>query len=161
MTVRDPKTLYQEVILDHGRAPRNEGALADATHEATAHNPLCGDRVTLRVRVDGGAVCAARFEARGCMIARASASLLTEAIVGRSVSEALELVRTVERVVAGEPTPHADTGGVERGLERGLEPLRGGRQFPARRACITLAWHALEAALGQAGAADGVVSPPT
>ena len=138
MTTRDPKTLYQEIIVEHGRSPRNEGPLPGATHEATAKNPLCGDRVTVRVRVDGGEVREARFEARGCMIARASASLMTEAIAGRSVNDARALARTLEALACGDPPP-ADAGT--------LEPLRGVREFPARRACVTLAWHALEEAL--------------
>jgi nitrogen fixation NifU-like protein len=138
MSARDAKTLYQELILDHGNAPRNEGALEGATHEATTKNPLCGDRVTVRARVESGAVREVRFEARGCMIARASASLLTEAVAGRSVTDALALVRTVDALVAADPAPDDVTT---------LEPLRGVRDFPARRACVTLAWHALEAAL--------------
>jgi nitrogen fixation NifU-like protein len=144
MTTRDAKTLYQDLIVDHGKSPRNEGALAGATHEATTKNPLCGDRVTVRVRVDGGTVREARFEARGCMIARASASLLTEAVAGRSVEGAIDLVRTVDALVAGEPA--ATDVGV-------LEPLRGVQEFPARRACVTLAWRALEAALAPVVAA--------
>ena len=139
MTARDAKTLYQDLVVEHGRSPRNEGALAGATHEATAKNPLCGDRVTVRVRVEAGTVREARFEARGCMIARASASMMTEAITGRGVDDARELVRTLDALVTGDPPP-ADVGT--------LEPLRGVREFPARRGCVTLAWHALAQALG-------------
>ncbi len=122
MTVRDFKTLYQDLVLDHGKAPRNKGTLEGATHEATAKNPLCGDRVTVRMRVEGGMVREARFEARGCMIACASASLLTEAVVECSVERALDLVRTVDAIVAGEPHDLLGAGA--------LEALRGAQEFP-------------------------------
>jgi nitrogen fixation NifU-like protein len=134
----DAKTLYQEIILEHGKSPRNEGPLEGATREATKKNPLCGDRVTVRVRLEGDVVREARFEARGCMIARASASLLTEAIAGKSVAEARALARTVDQLANGDPPPQ------EAGA---LEPLRGVRDFPARRGCVTLAWTALDDAL--------------
>jgi nitrogen fixation NifU-like protein len=140
MTARDPKTLYQELILEHGRAPRNEGPLDGATCEATTKNPLCGDRVTVRLTIDGDQVTEARFEMRGCMIARASASLLTEAIRGQSVTRAVELGRAVNAMVAGP----ADDARAELGP---LAALGGVREFPARRACVTLPWKALEATL--------------
>jgi nitrogen fixation NifU-like protein len=139
MTEKEAKTLYQDAMVEHGKAPHNQGALPGATHEATTKNPLCGDRVTLRLRVEDDRIREARFEARGCMIARASASLLTEAVLGRSVAEAQTLVRVVEGLVTGEPFTEADAGP--------LEPLRGAKEFPARRTCVTLAWHALEASL--------------
>jgi nitrogen fixation protein NifU and related proteins len=136
--VTDAKTLYQEIVVLHGNAPHNMGPLEGATHEATKKNPLCGDRVTVRLRVEGGVVHAARFEARGCMIARASASMMTEAVTGRRVEDAVLLVATLEALVA-DAAPPPDAGA--------LEPLRGVREFPARRGCVTLAWRALEAAL--------------
>jgi nitrogen fixation NifU-like protein len=142
MTERDARTLYQELVVDHGRSPRNEGPLDGATHEATTTNPLCGDRATVRLQVDAaGVVRTARFQARGCMIARASASLLTEAVTGRRVGEAIQLARTLEVMVARD-SPPADVGP--------LEPLRGVRDFPARRSCVLLAWRALEEALSGA-----------
>jgi nitrogen fixation NifU-like protein len=130
--MKTAKELYQAVILDHGKAPRNEGPLDDATHEATLTNPLCGDRITLRVALTPAGVATARFEARGCMIARASASLLTEAIRGRTVADALALAAAVEALEELPPE---------------LEALSGAREFPARRACVTLAWRALVTAL--------------
>ena len=142
MTERDARTLYQELIVDHGRAPRNEGPLDEATHEATTTNPLCGDRVTLRLRVEGSVVTRARFEARGCMIARASASLLTETITGIGLSEAVGLARALEALVRGDAPP------VDLGKLGKLEALRGVREFPARRSCALLAWQALESAAG-------------
>jgi nitrogen fixation NifU-like protein len=145
MTPRDAKTLYQELILDHGKAPRNEGPLAGSTHDATAKNPLCGDRVTVHLQVEGDLVLAARFEARGCMIARASASILTELVVGKTVKDVRALVPVLESLVTPGELEGADaTADTNAGS---LEPLRGVREFPARRACVTLAWHALESAL--------------
>lgn len=134
----EAKALYQDVIVDHGKRPHNHGALAEATHEATAHNPLCGDRVTLRLRVEADRIAEAKFEARGCMIATASGSLLTEALHGRSIEEALRLADTIDEVVSGAELP-ADLGD--------LEALRGAREFPGRKACVTLAWQALRAAI--------------
>lgn len=134
----DAKTLYQELVLDHGKTPRNEGPLPGATHEATAHNPLCGDRVTLRLLLDEAGHLSARFEARGCLISRASASLLTEAVAGRTPEKALGLAADLEALVG--PAAAPEDVGV-------LEPLRGAREFPGRRACVTLAWQALRKAL--------------
>lgn len=139
----EAKALYQQIVVEHGKHPKNRGALPEATHEATANNPLCGDRVTLRLRVEGDRIAEARFEARGCMIATASASLLTEAAAGHTAEEALALADSIDALVgAGEPP--ADLGA--------LEALRGARDFPARKACVTLAWHALRSALSHARA---------
>jgi nitrogen fixation NifU-like protein len=135
----DARSLYQTVILDYAKSPRNQGALDGATHEATMHNPLCGDRVTLRIKVEDDRVREAKFDARGCMIARASASLLTEAITGMGVTDAFELVSMVESLV----TDASPKGRVP----IALEPFRGARAFPARVACVMLAWRALEASL--------------
>jgi nitrogen fixation NifU-like protein len=136
-TERDARTLYQDVIVTHGKAPHHEGPLAGATHEATVKNPLCGDRVTVRLRVVGGTIEEARFEAKGCMIARASSSLLTDAVEGLSLSAALALMPRVEKsITSGEADP---------GLGA-LESLRGAHAFPARRTCVLLPWRALESA---------------
>jgi nitrogen fixation NifU-like protein len=134
----DAKTLYRQVLLDHGHHPRNLGPLTGCTHEATVENALCGDRVTLRLRVEEGEVAEVRFEARGCLVARASASILTEAVAGRSVERAEELARVIDALV-GSGEPAEDLGA--------LEPLRGVRDFPARRACVALVWTALRGAL--------------
>ena len=142
MTTRDAKTLYQELVLDHGKAPRNEGPLEGETHTATVRNPLCGDRVTVHAILDeGGVIRRATFEARGCMIARASASLLTETVVGHDAADATTLVGALDALVTGAELP--------RDLPSALEPLRGVQQFPARRACVTLPWHALRDALAR------------
>ncbi len=134
----DAKTLYQALILDHAHHPRREGPLAGATHEATMANPLCGDVVTVRLCIEDGFIRDARFEAKGCMIAKASASILVETIAGRSVAEAASLEATLQ-ALASAPTPPSDAGP--------LEPLRGVRGFPARVGCATLAWSCLKQAL--------------
>ena len=140
MTERDARTLYQDVIVAHGKTPHNEGPLEGATHESTVKNPLCGDRVTLRVRVANGKVEEARFEAKGCMIAKASSSLLTDAVRGLSLSAALALMPRVENsITSGDADPELGP----------LESLRGAHAFPARRTCVLLPWRALESAIGE------------
>jgi nitrogen fixation NifU-like protein len=139
---RDAANLYREVLLDHGHHPRGAGPLPAATHEATAHNPLCGDRITVRLRLEGDAVAEVRFEARGCLIAQASASLMTEALAGRRLDEALERANAVSALVSeNEDVPPGELGP--------LEPLRAVREFPARKACVILAWDALRQALSR------------
>ena len=113
--MRDAKTLYQALVLEHGKTPRNEGVLADATHEATLKNPLCGDRVTIQARVEAGVVTAAKFQARGCMIAKASASLLTETVIGRPLEACMALVIALDGLVVGDAAP----------VDPALESLRG------------------------------------
>ncbi len=142
MTERDARTLYQDVILAHGKAPHHEGPLEGATHEATVKNPLCGDRITLRLRVSEGKVDEARFEAKGCMIAKASSSLLADAVLGLSLSAALELMPRVEHLIT--------TGDADAALGA-LESLRGAHAFPARRTCVLLPWRALQSAVREAG----------
>jgi nitrogen fixation NifU-like protein len=142
---RDAKTLYQELILEHGQRPRNLGPLDSATHEAKADNPLCGDTVNVQLCVTDGCVVQAHFQARGCMIARASASLLTELVAGRSAAEAIAMADLLGLLVGAGPCPE-DVGA--------LEPLRGVREFPARRACATLPWEALRRALASRGLVD-------
>lgn len=132
----DPRALYQAVVLEHSRHPRNEGRLEDATHQAKKTNPLCGDRVTVYARVVDGRIEAVRFEARGCAIAKASASLLTEAARGTSPDEARALGAALAAAVKGEEIALG-----------ALEPLRAVSSFPSRRRCATLAWETLAAAL--------------
>ena len=145
MSERDARTLYQDVIVSHGKTPHNQGPLEGATHEAMAKNPLCGDRITLRLRVVDGVVDDARFEAKGCMIAKASASLLTDAIRGLSLSAALALLPCVERsITTGEADPALGA----------LASLGGAHAFPARRACVLLPWKALESATKEARGLD-------
>lgn len=130
----DAKSLYQELVLEHGKRPRNEGPYPEATCHATAHNPLCGDRVTMHVALDEAGLLKVRFEGRGCLLSKASASLLTELANGRTWSEVLALADDLDALL-GPEEPAEDVGP--------LALWRGARAFPARRACVTLAWQAL------------------
>lgn len=132
--------LYQEVILDHNRRPRNFRILEDANHRAEGHNPLCGDRLSLFLRVDGGVVADIAFQGSGCAISRASASLMTDAVRGRPVEEVRGLFERFHRMVTTPP---------DRGVEDmgKLSVLAGVREFPVRIKCASLAWHTLKAAL--------------
>lgn len=132
------RDLYQEVIFDHYRAPRNFGPLANANREAEGYNPLCGDRLKLFLRVEDGVIRDARFEGAGCAISTATASLMTESLKGRGEEEALRLMQDFQRMVTGGDTPD-DMGK--------LAALAGVREFPQRVKCATLAWHTLLAAL--------------
>lgn len=136
----DLRELYQEVIIDHGRRPRNFGPLPEASHQAEGFNPLCGDRLTLRLKVVDGVIEEARFEGVGCAISTASASLMTEALKGLAEKEAETLFTAFHAMLTdpGQALPA--------GLGK-LEVLAGVREFPSRIKCATLAWHTLQAAL--------------
>ena len=141
----DLRELYQDIILDHGRHPRNFRAIENPTHVANGHNPLCGDRVTVYLTLDGNSITDVSFQGRGCAISTAAASLMTEVLKGKTVDDARSLFAQLHaRVTGGEstdlPEPLADE------MDR-LEPLTGVKAFPARVKCATLSWHALEAAL--------------
>jgi nitrogen fixation NifU-like protein len=136
----DLRDLYQEVIVDHGRRPRNFGPLPEASHQAEGFNPLCGDRLTLRLKVVDGVIAEARFEGAGCAISTASASLLTEALTGRPVAEADALFAAFHALLTG-------TGEAPPAALGKLQVLAGVREFPSRIKCATLAWHTLQAAL--------------
>jgi nitrogen fixation NifU-like protein len=138
----DLRDLYQEVILDHYRRPRNFCPLADADCKAEGFNPLCGDRLTLYVKVKDGVIEDATFEGTGCAISTASASLMTESIKGKTEREAEKLFEGFHDVVTG----HSATAEVDLGK---LEVLAGVREFPVRVKCATLAWHTLRAALAR------------
>jgi nitrogen fixation NifU-like protein len=141
----DLRELYQDIILDHGRHPRNFRAIAEPTHTARGHNPLCGDRVTVYLALDGDRIADVSFEGRGCAISTAAASLMTEVLKGKTVAEAEALFAHFRARVTGgaeTPLPEALTEDMER-----LEPLTGVKDYPARVKCATLSWHALEAAL--------------
>lgn len=135
----DLRDLYQEVIVDHGRRPRHFGPLPEASHQAEGFNPLCGDRLTLRLQVVDGIIVDARFEGAGCAISTASASLLTEAVTGLAVADADTLFAAFHALLTGEPGDPAALGK--------LQVLAGVREFPSRIKCATLAWHTLQAAL--------------
>jgi nitrogen fixation NifU-like protein len=135
----DLRELYQEVILDHNRKPRNFHAMEPADHVANGFNPLCGDQLTVYLRVADGAVADVSFEGHGCAISTASASLMTEAVKGRPVAEVEALFRDFHALLTDVPPADRDFGK--------LQVLSGVREFPARVKCATLAWHTLHNAL--------------
>ena len=141
----DLRDLYQEVILDHGKNPRNFRHPEDASHEALGNNPLCGDRLTVYLRLDEGRnILDAAFEGKGCAISIASASMMTDMVKGKSLAEVKELFERFHKMCTGE-----DDGGIADRFEDELEKLKvmsGVRQFPMRVKCATLAWHAMNAA---------------
>jgi nitrogen fixation protein NifU and related proteins len=139
--------LYQEVILDHNRRPRNFRALGSGRH-AEGFNPLCGDRLTVYLEIDDGVVSDVSFQGSGCAISKASASLMTESVKGKSVSDVARLFERFQQMI----TAPADTPVDQLGK---LEALAGVRQFPIRVKCASLAWHTLRAALD---ARDEVIS---
>jgi len=136
----DLKDLYRDVILDHNKRPRNFGTLDPADARADGHNPLCGDRLTVTVRLQGDRIEDIRFEGKGCAISTASASLMTEAVKGKPVAEVAKLRETVQHAL----TEHDFAVPPELGK---LAALTGVREFPARVKCATLCWHTLDAAL--------------
>ena len=131
--------LYREVILDHNRRPRNFGALADANHVIEAVNPLCGDKLTLYVRVGDGRVEDISFKGTGCAISVASSSLMTERVKGQTVDASLALFDKVHGLLTG-------AGEAPEDLDK-LAALAGVREYPTRVKCASLAWHALKAAV--------------
>ena len=142
-----PPDLYQAVILDHNRCPRNYRVI-EGGRKAEGYNPMCGDRITVHLRVDGDVIQDVSFQGVGCAIAKASASLMTESVRGLPCADALGLLERFHRMVTAPPnSPIEDLGA--------LTVLAGVRQFPMRVTCATLAWRALRAA---ADARDEVVS---
>jgi len=141
----DLRDLYQEVILDHGRHPRNKHILEDANHLAHGENPLCGDKLIVYVKLSPESVIEeVSFEGQGCAISTASASLMTEVMVGKTLAEAETLFGNFHALATGEG--EADMDGFEDDMDR-LEVLAGVRDYPVRVKCATLAWHTLSAAL--------------
>ena len=138
---QDLRELYQDIILDHSKHPRNFGKLAEANRQARGNNPLCGDRITLALKLDGDRIADAKFEARGCAISVASASMMTEMVRGKTVDEARALFEQFHGLVTGKPMNDESDD-----LDR-LAALSGVRDFPSRIKCATLPWHALTAAL--------------
>jgi nitrogen fixation protein NifU and related proteins len=141
----DLRDLYQDIILDHGRHPRNFRSIEKPSHFARGHNPLCGDRVTIFLTVEGDRIADVAFEGKGCAISTASSSLMTEVLKGKTLDEARILFENFHaKVTGGEASPLPES--LEDDGDR-LEPLTGVKTFPARVKCATLSWHALEAAL--------------
>ena len=147
MTLADGlRELYQEVILDHGKSPRNFRHPDDSTCEAKGDNPLCGDRLAVYAKVNGsGVIEDVAFEGRGCAISIASASMMTELLRGKSLDEAEHLFDGFHHLCTGEGEPGA-AGGFEDEMAK-LEVLSGVRRFPMRVKCATLAWHTFQAAV--------------
>jgi nitrogen fixation NifU-like protein len=142
--------LYQEVILDHNKKPRNFRRLEGAAHHAEGYNPLCGDRVTIYVEMDGDIVKEVTFDGSGCAISKASASMMTESVKGKTRADAEALFAAFHELVTGQKggSVGADAGG-EAGPAPDLGKLivfSGVREFPVRVKCATLAWHTLRAA---------------
>ena len=141
----DLRELYQSLIIDHNKSPRNCRKLESADCQARGHNPLCGDMLTVYVNVDNGVVTEATFEGPGCAISTASASLMTEAVKGKTVEEAKALFRRFHGMVTG-------ANGPEEGPELGkLIVFSGVGEYPARVKCATLAWHTVNAAIENRG----------
>ena len=137
----DSKQLYQEVILDHNKKPRNWGVLADATHKAEGHNPLCGDHLTLTLKLAGPTVEAVSFQGESCAICKASASMMTAAVKGKSSTDAETMIREFRDMATGQLDPAAP-----HHLGR-LTVFAGVRDLPTRVKCAILPWHTLHAAL--------------
>ena len=143
----DLSDLYQEVILDHNKRPRNFRVLEHPNHQAEGYNPLCGDRLKLYLEVDGGVVTDVGFQGTGCAISRASASLMTDAVRGKRVEEVRALFERFHRMVTTAPDQRVGDLGK-------LSVLAGVRAFPVRVKCASLAWHTLKAALDREAAAS-------
>ncbi len=138
----DLRELYQQVILDHTKKPRNFGRIDGAEHKAEGFNPLCGDAVTVYLAVADDLVHDVRFEGKGCAISTASASLMTEAIKGRSIDEACALFERFHGAVTADPEEPVDVDSLGK-----LAVLAGVREFPMRVKCASLAWHTMKSAL--------------
>lgn len=134
------RELYRELILDHARKPRHFGKLDDVTHDADGINPLCGDKLHLYLQLRNDVISDIAFEGSGCAISMASASLMTDTIIGRTVDDALNFYNNVTTRLTG----NANAGDTDLGK---LSALEGVRDFPSRVKCATLAWHALRAAV--------------
>lgn len=134
--------LYQEVILDHNKNPRNFGELPEATHSSIGHNPLCGDHIEIFLNVAGGVIEDVKFKGVGCAISRASASIMTTVLKGKTIEEAKQLFERFHRVITSEPDEHIDTDELGK-----LSVFAGVREFPARVKCASLAWHTMVAAI--------------
>lgn len=132
--------LYRDVILDHNRKPRNFGVLEPADASVEGFNPMCGDRLTVRLRLSDDTISDIRFEGQGCAISTASASLMTEAVKGKTRAEALRLFDRVHQLLTDDAAPPADELGK-------LAALSGVREYPARVKCASLCWHTLASAL--------------
>jgi len=147
------RDLYQEVILDHNKRPRNYRVMENANHRADGHNPLCGDRVTVFVRLAGDRIEDVSFQGSGCAISKASASLMTDSVKGQSLGDVDTLFQGFQSMVTSPPDTDVETDSLGK-----LAVFAGVREFPSRVKCASLAWHALRAALKDSARASAVVS---
>ena len=142
----DAQDLYQEIVMDHNRRPRNFGSLADSTSSSEGFNPLCGDQVTVFLKVSDEIVEDVSFEGVGCAISKSSASMMTEGVKGKSVEEALIVFQAFRRMLTTTSDQVEDSE-----ILGDLEILKGVSQYPTRIKCATLSWHTLQAALQGSG----------
>ncbi|WP_423408084.1 Fe-S cluster assembly sulfur transfer protein SufU [Heyndrickxia sp. MSNUG] len=141
MSFNNLDNLYRQVIMDHYKNPRNKGVLDEGSLTVNMNNPTCGDRIQLTMKVEDGKVADSKFEGEGCSISMSSASMMTQAIKGRSVEEALKLSKIFSDIMQGNDYDEDD-------LDLGdIEALQGVAKFPARIKCATLAWKAMEKGL--------------
>ena len=138
----DLRDLYQEVILDHNKSPHNYREMTDATRVALGYNPLCGDKMKLYAKIEGDRIADVAFQGSGCAISTASASIMTDAIKGKTLAEAEALYGKFHDLLTGPPDVKADGAGLGK-----LAVFSGVREFPARVKCATLAWHTLQTVL--------------
>jgi nitrogen fixation NifU-like protein len=138
----DLRELYQEVIIDHNRCPRNHHAMADASVQANGFNPLCGDKLTVYVKLEDTKIISLSFVGIGCAISQASASLMTEALMGKTIEEAHALFHKFHQMLTQDDELQLES------MDK-LKVLAGVKAYPARVKCATLAWHTLEAALNK------------
>jgi nitrogen fixation NifU-like protein len=140
------RELYQEVILDHNKKPRNFRAMPESSHHAEGHNPLCGDNVTVYLQMNGDVIGDISFQGSGCAISKASASMMTSELKGKTLAEAETLFESFHDLVTGDPTTEGDAEGMGK-----LAVFSGVREYPARIKCASLAWHTLHAAMANPG----------
>lgn len=143
MSSKNLDTLYRQVIMDHYKNPRNKGVLEDDSLTINMNNPTCGDRIQLTLKLEDGKVTDAKFEGEGCSISMSSASMMTQAIKGKNIEEALKLSKVFSDMMLGKEYDEDD-------LDLGdIEALQGVSQFPARIKCATLAWKAMEKGINE------------
>ena len=138
----DSQELYQEIVMDHNRRPRNFGSMTDSTATSEGFNPLCGDQITLFLKVTEDIVEDISFEGVGCAISKSSASMMTEGVKGKSVEEALTVFEAFREMITAKSDGSKDSE-----ILGDLEILKGVAQYPTRIKCATLSWHTLQAAL--------------
>jgi len=152
--MNDLRDLYQEVILDHGKSPRNFGHPEDANRTAHGHNAMCGDTIDVFLTVDGeGNIQDAAFEGQGCAISVASASMMTEMLKGRTLADAHRLFETMHALCTGHED-EADLSDLDEDTADRMQILAGVRQYPMRVKCATLAWHTMDKAMNEKAKED-------